>query len=170
MQGVEKCVHHGVEVSVISEVKGLHRQHCLCHQNCKHFKPNTPENCEIAQANYELCVKHNLTTPVYECAKYEKEHLNTEYNLPIEYKNHRFNVKVELNWKVKRTPNGRRFHRITVNDTGPRNYHQVNEEVMTSTLENSILMMIFDVKRWVDEQDESFLSQEQQILMKLNFK
>jgi hypothetical protein len=69
---IEKYIHHGTEVSVISEVKGKHREHCLCFQDCKYFKPNTIENCEIAQTNFNLCLKYDLVTPVYECAKYEK--------------------------------------------------------------------------------------------------
>jgi hypothetical protein len=35
---IEKYVHHEAEVSVDSELKGKHRQHCLCFQ-CDHFKP-----------------------------------------------------------------------------------------------------------------------------------
>lgn len=69
---IEKYIHHGKEVSVISSVKGKHIQNCLCWQRCKFFKPNTPENCEMAQANYELDVKYNLVTPVFECPKYEE--------------------------------------------------------------------------------------------------
>lgn len=63
--------HHGVDVSVQRHLQGLHRQHCLCFQKCMYFKPNTPDNCQIAQDNFEVCKKHNLTTPVYECPKYK---------------------------------------------------------------------------------------------------
>lgn len=68
---IEKYIHHGKEVSVISKIKGMHRDHCLCHQQCRHFKPERKDNCPIAQANYRLCVEHDIVTPVYECPKYE---------------------------------------------------------------------------------------------------
>ena len=65
----ERYTHHGREVSVVAAVKGQHRDHCLCFA-CSKFKPGTPENCPIAQATYENCVKHNLVTPVYECPEF----------------------------------------------------------------------------------------------------
>lgn len=68
---IEKYFHHK-EVSVFSHLKGKHRAHCLCWQNCKFFSPQDPiNNCEIAQSLYHICVTHNVTTPVFECAKYE---------------------------------------------------------------------------------------------------
>lgn len=68
-----KYLHHGRTVSVMDNLKGLHAAHCLCFANCKFFKSNTPENCEIAQENYEMDCKHGVTTPVWECAKYEHD-------------------------------------------------------------------------------------------------
>lgn len=64
--------HHGQIVWVDLALKGLHRSHCLCFK-CEMFEPGTPQNCPIAQATYENCVKHNLTTPVYECPKFVEE-------------------------------------------------------------------------------------------------
>jgi hypothetical protein len=66
----EKYTHHGVEVTVISVVKGKHRQNCLCFFGCQFFKPGQPDNCEIAQATYENCVKYGTTTPVFECPRF----------------------------------------------------------------------------------------------------
>lgn len=68
---IEQYEHHGVVVSVQSHLKGKHREHCLCFKNCKYFKPGTPENCLIAQENYNFCVKHGMTTPVWECPQYD---------------------------------------------------------------------------------------------------
>lgn len=68
---IVRYIHHGAEVATQEHLKGTHREHCLCFQKCAHFKPGTSENCEIAQTNYELCVKFNVTTPVFECPKYE---------------------------------------------------------------------------------------------------
>lgn len=72
---VEKRPHPGREhldpVVMLSEVVGKHRDHCLCFNGCIHFKPGTPENCKIAQAIYETCVKYNVVTPVYECPVFD---------------------------------------------------------------------------------------------------
>jgi len=65
-----KYEHHGWKVSVRDDLKGKHREHCLCFQ-CKLFKPGTPENCEKAQATFEHCVKYGTTTPMWECPKVE---------------------------------------------------------------------------------------------------
>jgi hypothetical protein len=68
---IEKYEHHGELVSVFSEVRGKHREFCLCFQGCARFKPGQPDNCEIAQATFENCVKYNTVTPMWECPKYE---------------------------------------------------------------------------------------------------
>jgi hypothetical protein len=69
---IMKYEHHGKEVFVMSHLKGKHREHCLCFQNCKYFKPNTQENCKIAQAVFENCVKFGTITPMWECPEYER--------------------------------------------------------------------------------------------------
>jgi hypothetical protein len=67
---IEKYVHHGAEVFVRSDLKGKHHGHCLC-WICGNFKPGKPENCAIAQKLYEICVEHDLVTPVHECPKFK---------------------------------------------------------------------------------------------------
>ena len=65
--------HHGVAVSVQENLKGLHREHCLCWLGCKKFKPQNREgNCAIANALYRNCVHYNVVTPVWECPDFEK--------------------------------------------------------------------------------------------------
>ena len=71
MKTTEKYVHHGAKVSVFSAWKGQHRGFCLCHNQCKFFKPGTPENCPLAQELYEYDVRNGMVTPVMECPKYE---------------------------------------------------------------------------------------------------
>lgn len=66
----EKYVHHGKEVTVVSELKGKHRDVCLCY-SCVNFHPGAENNCPIARKVYSLCVEENLTTPVIECPAYE---------------------------------------------------------------------------------------------------
>jgi len=68
---VEKYDHHGTTVSVQSHLKGKHREHCLCFLGCAHFKPNASDNCPLAQELFEYDVRNNMTTPVWECPKYE---------------------------------------------------------------------------------------------------
>lgn len=67
---ITSYVHHGQRVSVQYHLQGKHRAHCLCFQGCQRFKPGQPDNCEIAQATYENCVKFGTVTPVYECPKF----------------------------------------------------------------------------------------------------
>jgi hypothetical protein len=62
--------HHNEVVWTRLSTRGLHRMVCLCY-SCKSFKPETPANCPIAQRVYETCLQHNLTTPVFECPKFE---------------------------------------------------------------------------------------------------
>ena len=59
---------------VRTDLKGGHRSMCLCFMDCVHFKPNRPDNCEIAQANYELCCKYGTVQPMFECPKFKKGH------------------------------------------------------------------------------------------------
>lgn len=70
-QPITKYIHHGDEVVVMEHDKGLHHEHCLCWNECKFFKPDSPlENCNIAEEVYMICIKHNLTLPVWECPYY----------------------------------------------------------------------------------------------------
>ena len=60
--------HHGAEVSVREDLKGMHRDNCLCYQPCGRFNPeNRAQNCKIANALFDNCVEFNVVTPVYEC-------------------------------------------------------------------------------------------------------
>jgi hypothetical protein len=64
--------HHGVTVWTTVELKGKHREHCLCFA-CAEFHPGPPEeNCPIANLNYAGCLAHHVTLPVYECPLFVK--------------------------------------------------------------------------------------------------
>lgn len=70
---IERYKHHDREVAVQSDLKGKHREHCLCF-NYKNFDPdNREENCPIANMLYCFCVLTGLTTPVYECPEFVLE-------------------------------------------------------------------------------------------------
>ena len=60
-----------MNVAVFEDLKGRHKEHCLCF-SCGKFQPGTSENCEIAQATFENCVKYNTVTPMWECAEFVK--------------------------------------------------------------------------------------------------
>ena len=66
MGQIVKYKHHGAWVKVDGELKGHHREHCLCFR-CGLFAPGTPNNCAIAQQVFATCEDLNLVTPVYEC-------------------------------------------------------------------------------------------------------
>ena len=69
----EQYEHHGRDMWVRSDLKGKHREYCMCH-SCKRFKPeNREDNCPIANVLYRLCVLLNLTTPVWECERFERK-------------------------------------------------------------------------------------------------
>ena len=59
-------IHHGALVWVRFDLKGTHRDSCLCF-DCQRFHPGTSVNCLKAQAIYKNCVLHSVVTPVYEC-------------------------------------------------------------------------------------------------------
>ncbi len=58
--------HHGQKVYVWENLKGEHRDVCLCY-SCDVWKPEDEKKCEIAQANYDNCVKFGTVQPVLEC-------------------------------------------------------------------------------------------------------
>ncbi len=71
MKSYEHFEHHGRLVWADTELKGKHREHCLCFQ-CEEFNPGMPEtNCQIANLNYAVCIATGITTPVYECPKFD---------------------------------------------------------------------------------------------------
>lgn len=66
---IDRYYHHGEYVAVDLDLKGKHREHCLCFR-CPRFKPDTPENCDIAELLFRIDVLFHLVTPVWECAKF----------------------------------------------------------------------------------------------------
>ena len=74
MKNYKTYLHHGEVVWVREDLRGKHREHCLCHA-CQNFNPGLPEkNCPIANLLYAVCLAENLVTPVWECPKFiEKE-------------------------------------------------------------------------------------------------
>lgn len=66
-------IHHGNKVKVRKDLKGKHRELCLCF-SCKLLNTeNREKNCSIANAVYDNCVKYKLTTPVTECPSFKEK-------------------------------------------------------------------------------------------------
>jgi len=63
--------HHGVWVAVHNDLKGMHKEHCLCY-SCALFHPGEQNNCPIAEATYEHNCKYGITTPVWECPDFRR--------------------------------------------------------------------------------------------------
>jgi len=81
--------HHGKTVWVREDLMGKHREHCMCYK-CEKFHPNEPNNCPIAQELYSFCVRHDMTTPVWECPEFEE----VSYERAIEQDNKQKGEKV----------------------------------------------------------------------------
>jgi hypothetical protein len=68
----ERYDHHGKLVWVRKDLKGKHREHCLCFSCSKLNIEDREKNCPIANALFALCVQFNLTTPVFECPEFKE--------------------------------------------------------------------------------------------------
>jgi hypothetical protein len=87
-QKYEWYKHHGRNVFVRSDLKGTHREHCLCF-SCQKFTPEDRKgNCAIANALYSLCVLTGITTPVFECPEFLEDEEEGEEG--------------EIKWKTKK--------------------------------------------------------------------
>ncbi len=59
--------HHHRAMWVRQDLRGRHREHCLCYR-CESFTPeNREQNCPIANEVYRLCCEAGLVLAVWEC-------------------------------------------------------------------------------------------------------
>lgn len=73
MAKYETYEHFGCKVKVRSDLKGNHRDHCLCWSCDKFFPEDREKNCKIASLIFAICVAHNLVLPVWECPLFSIE-------------------------------------------------------------------------------------------------
>jgi len=66
-----KYTHHDQEVFVREDLKGKHRNVCLCF-SCDRFKQDAPERCKIAFALYNFVVEKRIVAPVWECPEFQE--------------------------------------------------------------------------------------------------
>jgi hypothetical protein len=85
------------------------------------------------------------------------------------YKGYQFNIKVELDYAVERSLDGKREHNIIINDMGPSNYYQTHL-AETHNLEETIENMITDAEKWADNKLDGGKSPAEKLLEKLGFK
>ena len=67
--------HHGTEVTVREDLKGRHREFCLCHScNIANlYDEQKGKKCPIANKVFALCKSHHLVLPVWECQMFEEK-------------------------------------------------------------------------------------------------
>lgn len=65
----EIYVHHDAVVHVRADLKGKHREHCLCY-SCERMTPDSDDHCPIAAKLYALCVEESICAPVWECPQF----------------------------------------------------------------------------------------------------
>ena len=69
----EQYNHHGELVWVRQDLKGHHREYCLCHECTKLNTDDPQKNCPVAQMLFELDKKADITTPVWECPNFKRK-------------------------------------------------------------------------------------------------
>ena len=68
----EQYEHHGHKVWVNKDLKGKHRDHCLCY-SCENLDTENPDNnCPIAKDLFKKCLEHKVVIPVFECPKFKE--------------------------------------------------------------------------------------------------
>ena len=72
MSSYEQYEHHGNLVWVRKDLKGKHRNHCLCY-SCEKLDLTGKNNCSIASDLFKKCLEHQVVIPVYECPKFEEK-------------------------------------------------------------------------------------------------
>ncbi|OGJ57998.1 hypothetical protein A2635_03130 [Candidatus Peribacteria bacterium RIFCSPHIGHO2_01_FULL_51_9] len=61
--------HFGTQVWVNPTTESMREEECLCF-SCKNLKPNEPDNCPIAQALYQICVREKVALTLTRCPEW----------------------------------------------------------------------------------------------------
>jgi hypothetical protein len=65
--------HHNRQVMVRADLKGKHKDYCLCFK-CNKFKPEDKnKNCKIASLLCSVDSIFNIITPVWECPEFTQK-------------------------------------------------------------------------------------------------
>ena len=93
-----------------------------------------------------------------------------DMNKQIEYKGHKFNIKVEFNVRAERHIGGKKWHKVSINDMGASNWCFVIPEVLDSDLVKSISIAEHQAAAYVDGRSEDLPTPAVQELLALGFK
>lgn len=92
----------------------------------------------------------------------------SKLNKEFEYKTYKFNISVDLNTKVEKRMNGKKWHTIITNCMGGNNYYQ-KQEVETYQLEEAVKEHKQNAIDYIDKLTYKQQSFEEQILSGLGF-
>jgi len=67
---IQQYVHHGRLMSVRADLKGKHREYCLCYSCAALNLKDRNSNCSVANTLFSLGVLAGITTPVWECVRF----------------------------------------------------------------------------------------------------
>ena len=69
---IDSYLHHGIYVFVQKELRGKHKEYCLCFK-CDSFDKDREKNCRIANLVFALNQAFGLVTPVWECPDFNEK-------------------------------------------------------------------------------------------------
>jgi N-acyl-L-homoserine lactone synthetase len=78
MNDYEVYLHHNLPMWVREDLKGRHREHCLCYGCQRFFPEDRARNCVIACTVKNLCEKLEVTTPVWECTRFIPKEIRSD--------------------------------------------------------------------------------------------
>lgn len=87
----------------------------------------------------------------------------------FEYKGYKFNIKVELNTKVEKGINGRKWHTVTINCMGYDNYYK-KAEIQDELLRNTVVAMEAQAIEYINVKGEVGKFEQEKLLEELGFK
>lgn len=92
----------------------------------------------------------------------------SKFNKEFEYKGYKFNTSVELNTKVEKRINGKKWHTIITNCLGANNFY-TRDEIETFQIEEYVKLHYEMVTTYVDRLTYKPNSFEEQLLTSLGF-
>lgn len=94
--------------------------------------------------------------------------MGNSYNKEFQYKNYIFNIKIELDVKIEKKPDGKRWHRITINDMGFGNFYKSYEFLSDSNIAEEVGKATSLAEEYVDRHNK--MSKTEEELIGLGFK
>lgn len=92
----------------------------------------------------------------------------SKMNKEFEYKGYKFNTSVELNSRVERRIDGKKFHKIITNDMGGGNFY-ITSEVEDEEFKEAISHHENQAKIYVDKREKKNLSPLEELLTEWGF-